>query len=132
MNEGETMIGLQRIEVEGKRFVLLPETEYDRLCRGAGEAVAIEDEELPALPKPDKHGRFPALQYARISVARDLIRDRKGVGLSQQRLADLAGIRQETLSRIETGKHTANQRTVEKIMHVIEGERRRSRPRKSK
>jgi DNA-binding XRE family transcriptional regulator len=127
MNEVETMIGLQRIEVEGKRFVLLPETEYDRLCRGAGEAVAMEDEELPALPKPDKHGRFPALQYARISLARDLIRDRKGVGLSQQQLAELAGIRQETLSRIETGKHTASQRTVEKIMRVIEAARRRTR-----
>lgn len=119
------MIGLQRIEVEGKRFVLLPETEYDRLCRDAGEAVAIEDESLPVLPKPDKHGRFPALEYARVSLVRDLIRDRKGAGLSQQRLADLAGIRQETLSRIETGKHTANSKTVDKIMRVIEAERRR-------
>ena len=126
------MIGLQRIEVEGKRFVLLPETEYDRLCRGAGEAVATEDADLPALPKPDKHGRFPAIQYARISLARDLIRDRNGVRLSQQRLADLAGIRQETLSRIENGKHTANPRTVDKIMRVIEAERRRVRPRKSR
>jgi DNA-binding XRE family transcriptional regulator len=120
------MIGLQRIEVEGKRFVLLPESEYDRLCREAGEAVATADEELPALPKPDKKGRFPALEYARMSLARDLIRDRKGTGLSQQRLADLAGIRQETLSRIETGKHTASPRTVNKIMRVIEAERRRS------
>ncbi len=120
----EAMIGLQRIEVEGKRFVLLPENEYDRLCRGAGEAAAIEDEELPPLPKPDRHGRFPAPQYARISLARDLIRDRKSVGLSQQRLADLAGIRQETLSRIETGKHTASSRTVDKIMRVIEARRR--------
>ena len=119
------MIGLQKIEVEGRRFVLLPETEYDRLCRDAGEAVAIEDEKLPALPKPDKHGRFPALQYARISLARDLIRDRLGAGLSQQRLADLAGIRQETLSRIETGKHTASPKTVDKIMRAIEAERRR-------
>ncbi len=125
------MIGLQRIEVEGKRFVLLPEPEYDRLCHNAGEAVALEDEALPALPKPDKNGRFPALQYARISLARDLIRDRKGVGLSQQRLADLAGIRQETLSRIETGKHTATSATIDKIMRVIEAERRRH-PKKSR
>ena len=83
------------------------------------------------MPKPDKHGRFPALQYARISLARDLIRDRKGVGLSQQRLADLAGVRQETLSRIETGRHTASPRTVDKIMRVIETQRRRLRSRKS-
>ncbi|MGO8689722.1 MAG: helix-turn-helix domain-containing protein [Thermoguttaceae bacterium] len=80
---------------------------------------------MPALPKPDEQGRFPALQYARISLARDLIRDRQGVGLSQQRLADLAGVRQETLWRIETGRRTAIPRTVDKIMRVIEAERRR-------
>jgi DNA-binding XRE family transcriptional regulator len=118
----------QRIEVEGKRFVLLPESEYNRLCRGASEA-AMEDDRLPPLPKPDKRGRFPALQYARISLARDLIRDRAGVGLSQQRLADLAGIRQETLSRIETGRHTASQRSIDKIMHAIEAERQRRKKR---
>ena len=38
------------------------------------------------------------------------------VYLSPERLADLAGVRQETLSRIETGRHTASQRTIEKIM----------------
>jgi DNA-binding XRE family transcriptional regulator len=121
------MIGLQRIEVEGKRFVLLPENEYERLCRTRGETIALADDELPPLPKPDRHGRFPAVEYARISLARDLIRDRKGVGLSQQCLADLAGIRQETLSRIETGKHTANPRTVDKIVRAIEAQQRRSR-----
>jgi predicted transcriptional regulator len=92
----------------------------------------MKDEEMPALPKPDKQGRVPALQYARISLARDLIRDRKGVRLSQERLAAMAGVRQETLSRIETGRHTASQKTVDKIMRVIETERRRLRPKKSK
>lgn len=121
------MIGLQRIQVEGKRFVLLEEAEYDRLCREAGVAAETADDELPALPKPDKNGRFPALQYARISLARDLIRQRKALGLSQQHLADLAGIRQETLSRIETGKHTASEKTVDKIMRVVEASQRRKR-----
>jgi DNA-binding XRE family transcriptional regulator len=118
------MIGLQRIEVEGKRFVLLEEGEYERLCRESGEAADLDDADLPPLPKPDRRGRLPALEYARISLARDLIRNRKGVGLSQQRLADLAGVRQETLSRLETGKHTASQRTIERIMRAIEAERR--------
>jgi predicted transcriptional regulator len=40
--------------------------------------------------------------------------------------ADLAGIRQETLSRIESGKHTATPATVDKIMRAIEAQRRRS------
>lgn len=118
------MIGLQRIEVEGKRFVLLEEGEYERLCHESGEAADLDDADLPPLPKPDRRGRLPALEYARISLARDLVRNRKGVGLSQQRLADLAGVRQETLSRLETGKHTASQRTIERIMRAIEAERR--------
>lgn len=82
------------------------------------------------LPKPDKNGRIPALEFARISLARDLIRNRKSVGLTQQRLADLAGIRQETLSRIENGKHTANPQTIDKIMRVIETQQRRKRTKK--
>ena len=75
--------------------------------------MTMDDEEMPAVPRPDKRGRFPALQYARISLARDLIRERKGAGLSQQQLAGLAGVRQETLSRIETGRHTASPKTVD-------------------
>ena len=124
------MLSLQRIELEGKRFVVLPEMEYDRLCREAGEAASFVDEDFPPLPKPDKNGRIPALEFARISLARDLIRNRKSIGLTQQRLADLAGIRQETLSRIENGKHTANPQTIDKIMRVIEAQKRRKRARK--
>jgi len=109
------MIGLQRIEVAGQRFVLLPEGEFDRLCSKASEAVPLDDSDLPPLPKPDKHGNFPALDYTRISLARDIIRDRRAAGLTQQQLADLVGARQETISRIETGKHTASVRTIDRI-----------------
>ena len=119
------MIGLQRIEVEGKRFVLLEEGEYERLCREAGAAADVEDRDLPPLPKADARGRFPALEYARVSLARDLIRARRGAGLSQQQLADLAGLRQESISRLESGKCTARPGTVDKIMRVIEAARHR-------
>jgi predicted transcriptional regulator len=83
--------------------------------------VLFED---PELPKPDRHGRFPALAYARISLARDLVRHRRSLGLSQQRMAELAGIRRATLSRLEAGTHTAGKGVVDKIMRVIESEKR--------
>src|SRR5437899_5212466 len=124
------MIGLQRIELEGKRFVVIEESEFERLCRDAGTA-APESGELPEFPKPDRHGRFPALEYTRVSIARDLIRSRKGAGVSQERLAALAGIRQETISRLESGKHTASVKTSEKIEHAIESERRRQNNRRA-
>ena len=117
------MIGLQRLTIEGKRFVVLPETEYEELCRQAGKA--LEADELPPLPQPDKNGRYRALEYGALSLAARPDSGAKSVGLSQQQLANLAGVRQETLSRIESGKHTATPQTIHKITKAIEGERKR-------
>lgn len=114
------MIASQRIEVAGQHFVLIEEAEYEKLCARAGEAIAFNDDDLPPLPKPDKKGRFPALEYARISLARDVIRDRRAAGLTQQELADLATTRQETISRIESGKYTASVKLIERIDDVLQ------------
>ena len=84
-----------------------------------------DDATLPPLPLPDANGRFPAVEYTRISLARNLIRDRKAAGLSQERLAELAGVRQETISRLESGKNTAMPGTVAKIDLAIVAARKR-------
>jgi hypothetical protein len=89
------MAALQRIEISGHRLVVLEEAEYERLCREAGRE-ATEDSALPAFPESDTSGRFPALEYTRVQFARNLIGQRKALGLSQQQLADLAGVRPET------------------------------------
>lgn len=109
----------QHLNIDGKRYVLLPEDDYESLCGRAGEAIALDESDLPALPKPDKNGRFPALEYTRIALARDIIRDRKAARLTQTKLAELAGIRQETLSRIESGKYKASVKTIEKIDQIL-------------
>jgi DNA-binding XRE family transcriptional regulator len=74
---------------------------------------------LPPLPKPNKDGSFPAVEYARISLARDIIRDRRAAGLTRQQFANLVGARQETISRIESGKHTASVKLVDKIDRAL-------------
>lgn len=114
------MVGLQRIEVVGQRFVLLPEAEYERLCAKASETVPVTDDDLPPFPKPDKQGNFPAVEYARVSLARDIIRDRRAAGLTQQELAMLAGTRQETISRIESGNYTASHKTIDRIDRALQ------------
>jgi DNA-binding XRE family transcriptional regulator len=113
------MIGLQRIEVAGQRFVLLPEGEYERLCSRASENVPVNDDDLPRLPKPDKNGNFPAVENARVSLSRDIIRDRRAAGLTQHDLAKLAGTRQETISRIESGRYTASVKLIERIDRAL-------------
>jgi len=109
----------QHIEIEGKQYVILPASDYEDLCGRAGEAVALDDSDLPPLPKPNRKGRFPAEEYARISLARDIIRDRKAANLTQTKLATLVGIRQETLSRIESGQQQPAVKTIEKIEKVL-------------
>ena len=119
------MPATQRLMIEGKRFVLLRESEYEHLCREAKRTVDVADEDLPPLPKADKHGNYPAIEYTRVSVARDLVRERKSLGLSQSELAAKAGVRQETISRIESGKHSVTVKTYDKIFNALEAARKR-------
>jgi len=75
--------------------------------------------EGPTLPEPNAQGRYPAVEYARASLARKLIRRRRAAGLTQAELAHRAGIRAETLNRIERGATTPSVATVEKIDRAL-------------
>ena len=111
------------IHLGGRSCVLVERKEYDRLT------ALARMENLPPLPEPDAKRNYPALEYARASLARDIIRARVEAGLTQRELAELAGIREETVCRIETGKHTPSVPTIEKIDRVLrEAERRKRQP----
>jgi ribosome-binding protein aMBF1 (putative translation factor) len=118
----------ETVMVRGKRCVMIEKAELRRLERQARKA----EPPLPALPEADAKGNRPALAYLQVSIARDIIKQRKALGLSQVQLAELAGLRQETLSRIESGKHSPTVRTVEKIDRALQqvarakGKRRRA------
>lgn len=80
---------------------------------------AESDKSILGLPKPDANGNVPAIEYARISMARKLILARHEAGLSQAKLAQRAGIRVETINRLEKGKHTPDEKTFNKIDRVL-------------
>ena len=105
----------QRVELPllTKAYVIMDPDEYDLVMKSAKAA------DLPSLPRPDAEGNYPAVQYARATIARGIIRDRVEAGLTQRELAKRAGIRPETLSRIETGRHTASVATIEKIDRAL-------------
>ena len=52
-------------------------------------------------------------------MAQEIIRARRKLGLTQAELARRAGIRAETLNRIEQGKHSPNLRTMQKIDRAL-------------
>jgi DNA-binding XRE family transcriptional regulator len=109
----------QRITKAGKRFVLVPEDEFQRLSE--------LEAKLPPLPAADAQGNRPAVEFARATIARGIIRDRKALGLSQAALARLAGVRVETLNRIEKGHVTADMATLAKVDQAIQRAKQKSR-----
>ena len=106
----------QIVRVKGKPYALVEPAELRRLERLAAKG---EESDLPPWPRADANGNMPALEFARVSIARSIIEERRALGLSQQELARLSGLRQETISRLETGKHAPNVRTVDKIDRAL-------------
>ncbi len=99
------------VTVEGKRFILVPAEEYKRLKdRATWE---------PAMPELDAAGNYPALEAMAVGLARNILRARRKLRLSQTELARRAGIRTETLSRIEQGKHKPSVPTIDKIDRAL-------------
>lgn len=106
-------MSLQTIHLSGKDYVVVEKEQYSRLATLARAA------DLPALPKPDAQGNVPAVEYARASLARKIIKDRVAAGLTQRELAKQAGIRFETLCRIEKGRHTPSVPTIDSIDRIL-------------
>lgn len=98
--------------MNGKRTVVLEETEFERLLRQA-------DEWEPPMPEADEQGLYPARETMAVIQARDIIRARRKLGLSQAELARAARIRPETLNRIENAKNKPNVATIEKIDRAL-------------
>jgi transcriptional regulator with XRE-family HTH domain len=55
-----------------------------------------------------------------VVIARNIGTRRRKARMSQAELARKAGIRQETVSRLETGKHASTLRTIEKIERALQ------------
>ncbi|HZU35822.1 MAG TPA: helix-turn-helix transcriptional regulator [Gemmataceae bacterium] len=118
-SQGQRAPKARRVVVQGKRMVLMAEEAYAELLRCA-------DLWEPELPAPDANGNYPALEALAIVQARDILRARRKLGLSQAELARQAGIRPETLNRIEQGKNRPSVPTIAKIDRALKKAERRA------
>jgi DNA-binding XRE family transcriptional regulator len=104
------------VTVKGKRFVLVPEEEYRE--KFAGEPP------LPNYPPADAAGNFPGAATMTVSIAREFILRRRVLGWSPAELAKRAGVRLQTLNRLELAEDVPSVRTVDKIDDALRaGER---------
>ena len=94
-----------RIHVGGEEYVLVPASEYPRL-KGTRRKVV-----------------FDAVEALNWLSGRDLRRDREAAGLTQAEVARRAGMRAETLSRLERGRGNPTVRTIARIVRAIRSER---------
>lgn len=96
-----------RMTIDGKRYVAVPESEYKRIVK--------KEDRPPKLPRADRHGNREALGTMAALIAQDVREARAAAGMTQAQLAESAGVRVETISRIESGKHAPSIRTMKKI-----------------
>lgn len=108
------MTQAQTIKIDRKSYVLLPRQEYQELLAMAHGV------KLPGYPPAANDGNRPALEFARISLARKLIVRRLAAGWTQEQLARKAKVRVETISRLESAKHNPQAATIELIETAFE------------
>jgi DNA-binding XRE family transcriptional regulator len=106
------------IMYKGRKCFAVPIEQFERMKIQA---------DLPSLPAANANGNYDAIEYARASIARTLISGRREAGLSQDDLARLSGVRRETISRIESGKHTATVAIIDKLDKAIRSMAKRKR-----
>jgi len=102
----------QMIKIKNETFAVLPKAEYQEMMAAAAGVT------LPQLPQPNKRGNYPS-DAIRVTIARDLIADRLAAGLTQEELAERAGVSVGTISRLEGGKHKPQAATVEKLDRAL-------------
>ncbi len=95
------------LELEGKRYVVLAESDYEALLDAAGGP-----------PRPDP-GAWAAWDKDAAKLGARLAERRLQAGLSQVALATRAGIRVETLNRIERGHVTPDYATVRRLVLAL-------------
>jgi ribosome-binding protein aMBF1 (putative translation factor) len=88
--------------IEKREYVIIPRAEYERLTQ-SGQT-------------PPKLGKErPAKAAIHEIIAKTLLESRIRAGLSQEELARKAGVRSETISRIESGKFRPRRETMARL-----------------
>ena len=118
--QARTKIDYRRVELDGVRYVIVREAVFDRLCERANVEAAPAP--VPATGQTPEAALFIAnsgdLDGA--SLAEKLVRRRLAARLSQAELARRAGVRPETLNRIERGHTTPDFATIRKLVVAMD------------
>jgi DNA-binding XRE family transcriptional regulator len=102
------LLDCHRMELDGIRYVIVRESIFEQLCEKAGIAEANA--------KVAEENLTPGFDIDRASLSEKLRRRRRAAGLTQAELARRAGVRTETLNRIERGHTEPDFTTIRKLV----------------
>ena len=105
---------LHDVVMDGRKYVMIPRDEWDKVAK------SLPDPDLLPVPSPNTDGSYSA-EHVRVMLCNKVIQQRKAAGLTQAQLAKRAGIRVETVSRLESGRHVPSIRTLQKIEAAVAG-----------
>ena len=100
----------ETVELDGIRYAIVRESLLRDLCRRAGV-------EAPGPPRPAE--RSAEIEVDGQRLAQRLVLRRQRAGLSQAELARRAGVRVETLNRLERGRTTPDFATIRKLVEAM-------------
>ena len=108
-------IPFESVELDGVRYAILREDLFREVCSRAGIAP------FASMPRaaPDAEIAGIDLNLDREPLAKKLVLRRKRAGLTQAELARRAGIRAETLNRVERGHTSPDFSTIRKLIVAI-------------
>ncbi len=116
--KARTKIDYRRVELDGVRYVIVRESIFDRLC----ERAKVESSPPAAAGQPPD----AATDLDGVSLAEKLLRRRLAARLTQAELARRAGVRPETLNRIERGHTTPDFATIRKLVVAMDAAEQKS------
>ena len=102
------------VELGGIRYAILPESTLAAVCRKAGVRAVPAGSTAPSLLDAAAQDETDEPR-----VARRLADRRKRAGLTQVDLARRAGVRVETVNRIERGRVTPDFGTIRNLMQAM-------------
>lgn len=97
--------GYQRVRLDGRWYIIVAENEFRALTQTRGSGRKTDP--LDAMTVSDQR------------LADRLLQRRQESGLTQKDLARHAGIRVETLNRIEKGRTTPDFKTIRKLVNAM-------------
>lgn len=113
--DAENSLQYASVELAGVSYAIVPVTVLNVICQQAGiTAVPLG----AAAPSPLDVAAPEDLNVA--NMARRMADRRKRVGLTQAELASRAGVRIETVNRIERGRVTPDFGTIRKLVQAMQ------------